>query len=133
MKKTLILACILMVFTASAQMICRLEDVRPNAVKETANLTEKLDVQYIQLIIENKRNGKNVGAFTGLLDIGANYNWHLMDETTQKPKIFNSPVHIFNYLHSHGWDFASIVQNTFSVFSDSKIETAFTYIFRRKK
>jgi hypothetical protein len=141
MKKILTIACIFAAFSASAQLLFRSEKTDAfNVVSYQSTLSEKNNIQYIELSIASIGAANKVLIFTAVVDIGELKGWFIADATGNKAMKFNSPMDIFNYLHAQGWEFVSVVEDTRSIaiwekvlVDTNTVRTEKTYIFKRRK
>ena len=141
MKKILTLACLFAVLSASAQLLFRSEKY-PNGLVLTAqdSLSEKKNIFYLELMVGTTTASNDVEIFVGVVDIGEFKTWLLADSTGIKSMKFNSTMDIFNYLHTQGWEFVSVVENTRTtalwaklLFDVTTVRTKMSYIFKRQK
>ena len=141
MKKILTLACLFAAFSASAQLLFRTEK-GPNSVAIIAqnSLTEKSNIQYLELSVGTMNAANDVDIYVGAVDIGEFRSWLLADASGTKSMKFNSEIDIFNYLHTQGWELVSVVENTRTtalwaklLFDVTTTRTKMSYIFKRQK
>ena len=141
MKKILTLACLFAAFSASAQLLFRSEKY-PNGLILTAqdSLSEKKNIFYLELSVGTVNAANDVDIYVGVVDIGEFRSWLLADASGTKSMKFNSEIDIFNYLHTQGWEFMSVVENTRTtalwarlLFDVTTVRTKMSYIFKRQK
>ena len=141
MKKILTLACLFAALSASAQLLFRYEK-GPNSVTIVAqnSLVEKPNIQYLELSVGTVNAANDVDICVGVVDIGEFRSWLLADASGTKSMKFNSEIDIFNYLHTQGWEFVSVVENTRTtalwaklLFDVTTVRTKMSYIFKRQK
>ena len=141
MKKILTLACLFATFSASAQLLFRSEKY-PNGLVLTAqdSLSKKENIFYLELMVGTTTAANDVEIFIGVVDIGEFKTWLLADSTGNKSMKFNSTMDIFNYLHTQGWEFVSVVENTRTtalwaklLFDVTTVRTKMSYLFKRQK
>ena len=141
MKKILTVACLFAAFSASAQLLFRSEKY-PNGLILTAqdSLSEKKNIFYLELSVGTVNAANDVDIYVGVVDIGEFRSWLLADASGTKSMKFNSEIDIFNYLHTQGWEFMSVVENTRTtalwarlLFDVTTVRTKMSYIFKRQK
>ena len=141
MKKILTLACLFAALSASAQLLFRSEK-GPNSTVITAqnSLAEKSNIQYLELSVGTTTTANDADIYIGAVDIGEFRSWLLADASGTKSMKFNSEIDIFNYLHTQGWEFVSVVENTRTtalwaklLFDVTTVRTKMSYIFKRQK